>query len=265
MTTPEPHGDGSQQPRPVYPATAPTTAYTTAPPPPPGAPTGMKAASGLALAALIVGVVAFFCGLLPVFGAIVGLVAVVLGILALRKHQPKGLALTGLILGALATLASIGTTAGIAGIANNAAVLKPDTSVGAPAVTTEPSDVSAPADETSEEPAEEVAEPEEAEIPVEYESALAKAQSYSDLMHFSKDGLYRQLTSDAGEQFSEKAGKYAVAHVDANWNENALEKARSYQETMSMSPEAIRDQLTSDAGEGFTESQAAYAIKHLND
>jgi hypothetical protein len=81
----------------------------------------------------------------------------------------------------------------------------------------------------------------------------------------SKRGLYDQLTSSAGEQFSKAAGKYAVTRVHADWNANALAKAKDYQDQMSMSPAAIRDQLTSDAGEKFTASQADYAIKHLND
>lgn len=40
---------------------------------------------------------------------------------------------------------------------------------------------------------------EEPSIPAEYRSALNKAQSYSDLMHMSKAGIYDQLTSEYGE------------------------------------------------------------------
>ena len=100
-------------------------------------------------------------------------------------------------------------------------------------------------------------------VPAEYESALKKAQSYSDMMHMSKAGLYDQLTSEYGEQFSAEAAQYAVDNVNADWNANALEKARSYQETMSMSPEAIRDQLTSEYGEQFTQEEADYAVANL--
>lgn len=100
-------------------------------------------------------------------------------------------------------------------------------------------------------------------VPASYISALHKAQTYSDTMHMSKQGIYDQLTSDAGEKFKPEAAQYAVDHVKADWNKNALEKAKSYQKDQDMSPDAIRDQLTSDAGEKFTQEQADYAVNHL--
>lgn len=127
----------------------------------------------------------------------------------------------------------------------------------------------APADEEpveapveAEEPA--VEEEEDSSVSAEYSSALTKAQSYSDMMHMSKAGLYDQLTSEYGEQFSADAAQYGIDNVDADWNQNALEKAKSYQDDMAMSPDAIHDQLTSEHGEQFTSSQADYAIEHLN-
>jgi len=62
---------------------------------------------GLAIAALVGGIVAFFSGLAPFWGIIVALAAVILGIIALRRGQSKGLALTGLILGAVGGVVSI--------------------------------------------------------------------------------------------------------------------------------------------------------------
>lgn len=116
---------------------------------------------------------------------------------------------------------------------------------------------------TAEAPA--VAAPAAPAVSAEFKSALSKAKSYSDTMHMSKSGLYDQLTSQYGEQFSPEAAQYAVDNVQADWNANALAMAKQYQETMSMSPEAIRDQLTSDYGEKFTAGEADYAIQHLND
>ena len=104
----------------------------------------------------------------------------------------------------------------------------------------------------------------EPDIPAEYKSALIKAQTYSDTMHMSKQGIYDQLTSEYGEQFSDEAAQYAVDNVDADWKENALKKAKTYQDSMAMSPEAIRDQLTSEYGEKFTQEEADYAIDNLN-
>lgn len=94
-------------------------------------------------------------------------------------------------------------------------------------------------------------------------AALKSAQIYSDTMHMSKQGIYDQLTSDAGDKFDDASAQYAVDHVKADWNKNALKAAESYQKDQNMSPEAIRDQLTSDAGDKFTQDQADYAVSHL--
>lgn len=103
-------------------------------------------------------------------------------------------------------------------------------------------------------------------VPTEYTSALNKAKTYAKTMNMSKQGVYEQLTADAGEQFSAEAGQYAIDHLtDIDWNANALAKAKSYQDDMDMSPDAISDQLTSEAGEQFTPDEAAYAVQHLND
>src|SRR5699024_9649331 len=95
----------------------------------------------------------------------------------------------------------------------------------------------APAAEPEEEPADEPVEEEPAapaededdsSVPAEYTSALTKAETYSDMMHMSKKGIYEQLTSEYGEDFSDEAAQYAIDNVEADWNQNALEKARSY-------------------------------------
>ena len=111
-------------------------------------------------------------------------------------------------------------------------------------------------------PVENVEEP-KADVPKEHESALKKAQMYSDTMHMSKNGLFQQLTSEYGEQFSEEAAQYAVDNVNADWNKNALEKAKQYSETMSMSKAGIFSQLTSEHGEQFTEAEAQYAVDNV--
>lgn len=100
---------------------------------------------------------------------------------------------------------------------------------------------------------------------VEYLNALAKAKSYSDTLHMSKKGIYKQLTSEYGEQFPSDAAQYAVDNVNVDWNANALAKAKSYQQTMHMSTNAIYKQLISEYGEQFEPSEAQYAIDHLND
>lgn len=103
-----------------------------------------------------------------------------------------------------------------------------------------------------------------AQVPTEYKNALKKAESYSSMMHMSKQGIYDQLTSEYGEQFSAEAAQYAIDNLQADYKANALEKAKSYQDTMAMSPNAIYDQLVSEYGEKFTPEEAQYAIDNLN-
>lgn len=103
----------------------------------------------------------------------------------------------------------------------------------------------------------------EPDVPAEYKNALIKAEQYSDTMYMSKQGIYDQLTSEYGEQFSEEAAQYAVDNLQADYKKNALEKAKQYQEQMAMSSDAIRDQLVSENGEKFTEEEADYAISNL--
>lgn len=99
----------------------------------------------------------------------------------------------------------------------------------------------------------------------EEKNALKKAESYSSMMHMSKNKIYKQLTSEYGESFSSEAAQYAIDNLKADWNKNALEKAKSYQTTMNMSKQKIYQQLISEYGEDFTKEQAQYAIDHLDD
>ncbi|MCI5688363.1 MAG: Ltp family lipoprotein [Emergencia sp.] len=119
-------------------------------------------------------------------------------------------------------------------------------------------------EKVSEEPIQEEEE-KKPEVSKEFQNALAKAESYSEIMHMSKQAIYDQLVSEYGEQFSEDAAEYAMEHLKADWKANALAKAKEYQDTMSMSKDAIYDQLISEYGEKFTEKQAQYAIDHLDD
>lgn len=96
----------------------------------------------------------------------------------------------------------------------------------------------------------------------EEKNALKKAETYSNSLHMSKQGIYNQLTSSV-EGFTKDAAQYAIDNIEADWNKNALEKAKTYQTSMSMSSKAIYNQLISSV-EGFTKSEAQYAIDNLN-
>jgi hypothetical protein len=41
------------------------------------------------------------------------------------------------------------------------------------------------------------------------------------MMHMSKQGIYDQLTSEYGEDFSADAAQYAIDNVQADWKQNA--------------------------------------------
>ena len=48
------------------------------------------------------------------------------------------------------------------------------------------------------------------------------------MMNMSKKGIYDQLVSEYGENFSAEAAQYAVDNLNADYNKNALEKAKTY-------------------------------------
>lgn len=93
--------------------------------------------------------------------------------------------------------------------------------------------------------------------------ALQSAESYLAMSGFSKKGLYEQLSSSAGEGFTQAEAQYAVDHVDADWNKEAVESARSYLDMSPMSRADLIQQLSSSAGEGFTNEQALYAVNKV--
>lgn len=109
----------------------------------------------------------------------------------------------------------------------------------------------------------EAAIPEEEVVPFEYEQALKSAQNYVDALHFSRQGLKQQLTSEYGSGFSEEAAEYALEHVDVDYKEEAVEAAQSYLDAMSFSREELKQQLTSEYGSGFTEEEAEYALDQV--
>jgi len=81
--------------------------------------------NGLGIAALVLGILAFLSGLF-IIGGLFGLVAVVLGFLALRKVKrgeasSRGLPITGIILGIIGIIAAVLAVAGIGLLGSRAA------------------------------------------------------------------------------------------------------------------------------------------------
>ena len=106
-------------------------------------------------------------------------------------------------------------------------------------------------------PADEPAKPAKPSMTRGQENAIEKAESYIDLSGFSKVGLLKQLKF---EQFSNADARYAVNHVDVNWNTEAVQKAESYLDTTSFSAGALADQLEF---EGFTPAQVQHAVEKV--
>ncbi len=152
---------------------------------------------------------------------------------------------------AVIALAALGKALGVKGAAPEAAGQSASAPAAAPTTEAAPAPAAAPTAEAAQ------------DAPREHQNALAKAKTYSDSMHMSKQGIYKQLTSTA-EGFDSEAAQYAIDNLDADYNANALAKAKTYSDSMHMSSDAIRTQLTSDA-EGFTEAEADYAVAHLDD
>lgn len=112
--------------------------YQSPPPPPPpggyqgggyggyqGGPPPPRPTNVLSILALVAGVIAFFTGLVPVLGLLLGLVAVALGVVGLRKARTlmgsgKGLSIAGIVLGAVAAVTSLISAIVVGGVLNAA-------------------------------------------------------------------------------------------------------------------------------------------------
>lgn len=94
---------GAYPAAPQQPAAYGTPAYGAAP----GPITAKPTAGGLAITALVVGIVAFISGWAPFFGLVVGLVGLVLGIITIVKGRGRGFGITAIILSAIAIITNI--------------------------------------------------------------------------------------------------------------------------------------------------------------
>ena len=65
-----------------------------------------KPGVGLAVTTLVLGILAFLNGWIPVLGMLLGLAAVIIGFIALKKKQNKVMSIIGLAAGAIGFLAS---------------------------------------------------------------------------------------------------------------------------------------------------------------
>jgi hypothetical protein len=98
------------------------------------------------------------------------------------------------------------------------------------------------------------------------QQAVDAAESYlSEGQGFSDQGLLQQLTSSAGNGFSDSDAEFAINDLNPNWDAQAVDAANGYlSEGQGFSDQGLLQQLTSSAGDGFCEAQAEYAISSLH-
>jgi len=85
-------------------------------------------------------------------------------------------------------------------------------------------------------------------------NAVRKAKSYLMVMHFSRDGLVKQL--EEFEKFSHSDAVYGADNSGADWNEQAAGKAQDYLDVMPFSRDGLIKQLVE--FEKFTPEQAEH-------
>lgn len=92
-------------------------------------------------------------------------------------------------------------------------------------------------------------------------NAVRSAEQYLSISGFSRDGLIRQLSSDAGDGYEVDDATVAVDSLNVNWNEQATRSAKQYLEISGFSCNGLIEQLSSDAGDKYTVSQATYGAQ----
>lgn len=187
-----------------------------------------------------------------------------LGVFALLKKQGRGLALAGIILGALAVLASLGTTVALfsgvtasrsdapqpAAIVSSEATEKPT-----PTATTEPS--ATPTVEPTVAPAPTPTQPPAPVETLSQSNAKRQAINYLDYSAFSRSGLIGQLQY---EGYSLEDATYGVDSLGVDWATQAAIKAQEYLDYSAFSHSGLVDQLVY---EGFTAEEAEFGVTFI--
>lgn len=92
-------------------------------------------------------------------------------------------------------------------------------------------------------------------------NAVRSAEQYLSISGFSRKGLIRQLSSDAGDGYSVSDATIAVDSLNVDWNDNAEKSARQYLEISGFSCKGLIEQLSSSAGDEYTVDQATYGAR----
>ncbi len=92
-------------------------------------------------------------------------------------------------------------------------------------------------------------------------NAVRSAKQYLSTQSFSRDGLIRQLSSDAGGSYTVADATVAVDSLTTDWNNEAVKSAKQYLSIQGFSCKGLIQQLSSSAGDGYTVSQATYGAQ----
>ncbi|MBB1161055.1 Ltp family lipoprotein [Piscinibacter sp. SJAQ100] len=92
-------------------------------------------------------------------------------------------------------------------------------------------------------------------------NAARSARQYLSMQGFSREGLIRQLSSEAGDGYKVSDATVAVDSLNIDWNREAMRSAKQYLDMQGFSCKGLIRQLSSGAGENFTVSQAMYGAR----
>lgn len=90
------------------------------------------------------------------------------------------------------------------------------------------------------------------------------AESYLNVIPFSEEGLFDQMTSEFGREFTDEEAEYALQNITVDWNEQALKAAEEYRDVYDVEGDELYDMLISEYDGKFTEEQAQYAMDNLS-
>jgi pyruvate/2-oxoglutarate dehydrogenase complex dihydrolipoamide acyltransferase (E2) component len=243
---------------------------------------------------LVLAIIAAVTSVIPVLNFFTWMIAVpalALGIIALvKKNSPRGKALATVITAGAAWLLSIlmfvtvaaiglaGSSSDVRGgleTASESAQESPEANPEATKVPKTDAEIAAEEAEAAAEEAEAAAEAEQEALDaaaakaaeeaaaaaaeaargtVSQQNAARSANSYLDLMGFSRTGLIGQLEY---EGYSTADATWGVDKLGADWNAEAAESAASYLAMTSFSRSGLIDQLLY---EGFTPAEAEYGV-----
>jgi len=92
-------------------------------------------------------------------------------------------------------------------------------------------------------------------------NAVRSAKQYLSMQGFSRGGLIRQLSSDAGDGYKVADATVAVDSLNIDWNKEAVKSANQYLSIQGFSCKGLIQQLSSSAGDRYTASEASYGAR----